>query len=183
MHRNTVFFIIILTVLASLLVGINMGKRISGGEPIVTQLPIPSSQPKIIYTSPTPIATNSAQTVTYAFTDCGISFSYQNDFTLTESSQGAQLTRPIAKTSTTKEPETINLACSGQIPRPPLARDRIDTATVAGLTVNLYHDASAKDGTPLDAIIFTHPKNGLDVAILGFGEAFKKLVPTIRLLP
>lgn len=180
MHRNTVLIIIVLTVIASLLVGINVGKRLSGELP---QLPIASPQ-VLVVTSPSPLATPLPQPVAFELKDCGVAFTYQNDFTLTEASRGAQLTRQHTATPGAQMTlEQINVACSEEIPRPPLKKDRIEVATVAGLTVNLYHDASAKDGTPLDAVIFTHPKNGLDIAILGFGTAFNRLLQTLKLLP
>lgn len=170
MHKNTVLLIIALTVIASILIGINIGKRLNPSSNI-----FPSPSPIVVISSPFPTPTQVPVPTTYDLTDCGISFQYESNFLLTEASRGAQLTNKQSE-------EQINIGCSEKIPRPPLTKDKIEVATVAGLKVNLYHDASAKDGAPLDAVIFTNPQNNLDVAILGFGEAFNQLLTTLRLL-
>ena len=74
----------------------------------------------------------------------------------------------------------IAIACAPEIPRPPLPPEKTEKVNVAGIETTLYHDVSAKDGTPIDAIIMDHPKNPkLDVGFFGYGEGFKKLLSTI----
>ncbi|RJR15310.1 hypothetical protein C4579_02490 [Candidatus Microgenomates bacterium] len=167
MHRNTAILILVLAIIAALLIGLNIGKTIN------PQQLVPPPQPSAAVATALP----DTQTTEYRMEDCGLSFRYSNDFSIETATQSARLN------SKTNQNEHINIACATQIPRPPLLPELIQEATVAGRTVNVYHDASAQDGTPLDAVIFAHPTNGLDVAFLGFGEAFNQLLTTVKLLP
>lgn len=167
MHRNTAILILVLAVIAALLIGLNIGKTINPQQQL-------APTPQLTTPAPSPLPEN--QITEFTMPECGLSFRYTNDFSIETATQSARLNSKINKD------EHINVACATQIPRPPLTPENIDKATIAGLTVNLYHDASAQDGSPLDAVIFTHPTNGLDVAFLGFGDAFNQLLTTVKLL-
>ncbi len=165
MHRNTVFFIGFLAVLAAVLVGINIGRRIPQVSPTLIP-PSPISSPASL--QPVVSLSNQADS---RLEICGLSFSYEPGFTLKQSSNAAELAGSN---------ETIRVVCTAEIPRPPLPPEKMEEITLDGVKTTLYHDASAKDGTPLDAVIFKHPKKDLDVGIFGFGGGFKKLVQTIK---
>lgn len=164
MHRNTLLLIIFLAIVASLVVGVQIGRQIN-----------PSSQP-----TPTPLALSPTPQepilLSHNNTYCGFSFSYPNTHTLTLGASGSAV---LANSS-----ETILMACQEDIPQPPLTQERIDEATIAGVTdAKIYHDASPKDGTQIDALIFHNPNNGLDVFISGLGPTFTQIITTIQLLP
>ena len=152
---------IALALIAMFLFGLNIGRLI----PRATGTP---TQPTPI---PTPFTTNENRS--YTIKDCAVSFTYENNQTLTEASMAATLT-------TEGISNKIAIACAPEIPRPPLPPEKTEKVNVAGIETTLYHDVSAKDGTPIDAIIMDHPKNPkLDVGFFGYGEGFKKLLSTI----
>ncbi len=81
------------------------------------------------------------------------------------------------------------MTCQKDIPRSSLPPNKIETLTISDSTgvasteAKLYHDSSPKDGTLIDILIFTHPKNKMDVFIAGYGETFNQIIQTITLLP
>jgi hypothetical protein len=168
MARTTALVIIILAVVAALVTGIQIGRRVDGGG-LLAESPIPTTQP-LAFTSPSPI--NQTQSLNHQ--DCGVQFEYPSSYKMTESSNSAIL----INSATT---DRITLACSTEIPIPPLPPEKIEEATVAGQIATIYHDASAQNGSPVDVVILSHPVNGLTVAMLGFGEIFEQIVASVRL--
>ncbi len=162
MHRNTAILIAFLAIVAALLIGINVGRRFSGGS--VT----PSPSPVVTIPSPSP------KLISYTHPRCQVSLNYPPDFKVTEASDSAILTG--------ENNERIVLLCGTDFPKPPLPPERIEEATVAGQIATLYHDASAKDGTPIDIYVFNHPENGLEIALFGFGSVFKEIITSLKLL-
>lgn len=174
MHRNTAILLAVLAVTAALLVGLAIGRRISGNPQSVTNnlQSSPTLPPGINNLQPTPSAAKKSSTNK----SCGLSFTYPENMQLTEASDSAQLTN-------TTTGEQIILLCGVVFPKPPLIPERIETATVAGQTATVYHDASAKDGKPIDVVVFTHPKNKLEIALFGFGEVFERILQNLQLDP
>jgi|SRR3989344_7195383 len=167
MHKNTFIFVSILAVFAALVVGVNVGRKFSNKEAIV---------PAIV--SPTPIATPTPAFTTYTNSFCGISFQLPDSFLILDTASGsAVLSNP------TDGKDSIILVCQNGIPRPPLAEDKIETLMIASTSARLYHDASAKDGTPIDKLIFRHPTKRLDVLLSGIGQTFQTILASIAVLP
>ncbi len=169
--RNTLLFISFLAIIAALLFGFNLGRRF-------TQ---PTTDNKQLTTdiTPSPVMKTPSLT-TYTNTLCGISFQYPESLTKLEATAGAIFVDPEDASS------SVALACQKEIPLPALVPERIEqlnvTATTgATLSAKLYHDASPKDGTPIDKFIFTHPKTGLDVLIAGFGTTFQQIITSLKL--
>lgn len=159
MPRNTLFLVVGLAVLAAIVVGANI---MGMGRPT----PIP------------PIATITPTPATHAYTSetCGITFQYPTSYTQAQTPENNALFTDTSGNS-------IVALCQKDIPRVPLPDDKIETITIGDVSANLYHDASQKDGTPVDKLIFTHPKTGLDVYIVGYGIGFSQVVSTLQLLP
>lgn len=160
-----------LAVIAALLVGFNLGRSFPKQEAANTQ---PSPTP---FTSPTP-------TIGYLrATACGIAFQYPNSLTPIESSDSGTI-----YASTSNPDTTVLVLCQKEIPRVPLTPDKMEVRTLraatgsATVSATLYHDGSAKDGTPIDKLIFTHPKTGLDVLIGGIGPIYQQFIASITLL-
>jgi hypothetical protein len=88
-----------------------------------------------------------------------------------------------------EQSQSVAVTCQDEIPRPPLTSDKIEVQVLynesqtASATARLYHDATAKDGTPIDELIFRHPKTGMDVFIAGFGKTFDAILQSIQLIP
>ena len=168
MHKNTLLLTAFLAVIAALLVGFNLGRT------------IPQSSTKV--NAPTPIG---SPTPTFAYLSgaaCGVTFQYPNTLTPLESSTSGTVFADIT------HPETsVVVICQKDIPQVPLAPDKIESMTIraatgsASISARLYHDVSAKDGSPVDKLIFTHPKTGLDVFIGGFGPVFTQFITTLKL--
>lgn len=170
MHRNTYILISILAVVAALVIGVNIGKKFS-------------KTPEVVPVSVTPTPTQTPiKLETYSDPYCGISFSYPSTLSVLDSASGSALLTNAKDTS-----ESVAVACQDEIPRPPLVAEKIESLILpdgeATIAAKLYHDASPKDGSPIDALIFRHPKKKMDVFIAGFGETFNELIKTVQLLP
>lgn len=174
MHKNTLLLVSLLAVFAALLVGFNLGKKFSPPSPAVfptiTQQSIPAASP-------------SASLQLYTSTACGFSLEHPRTLTKFDSASGsAVLTDP------NNAGDTIVITCQKNIPRSPLPPEKIETVGVwnanrsASISAKLYHDTSAKDGKPVDVLIFRHPKTGLDVFLAGTGESFREVISTLILL-
>ena len=176
MHRNTYLLVTFLAVFAALVVGVNLGRGFAG---------IPANSPKV---TPKPLPTVPAiPTITlntYTNTVCGFSFQYPNTLTKLETASGSAL----LVDGTTKA-QSLAIACQKDIPRPPVPADKIETrmlmnaANTASISATLYHDASPKDGTPVDSLIFRIAGSGLDAFIAGYGETYDQMLTTVKLLP
>lgn len=174
MHRNTFLLVVFLAIFAALVVGVNIGRRLAAPSP---------AQP-----TPTPSAslpaTPSTSLNTYRNPVCGITLTYPSTLNLMDSASGSALF--IDKTNAN---ESVVITCQKEIPRPPLVAPKIETVILtsdnsnASVSAKLYHDASAKDGTSIDELIFRHPTTGLDVFIAGFGETFNAIIKTVKLTP
>jgi hypothetical protein len=175
MHRNTYLLVTFLAIFAALLVGVNLGRKIA---------PSKESSAVSITATPSPIAAPPVTRSTYKNTFCGFSFQFPDTLTKLEDASGSAL---FVETSTTKQ--ILAVACQKDIPRPPLVPEKIETLSfssspgAASISAKLYHDASAKDGTPVDALIFRNPKTGLDVYIAGFGDTYNEVLSTLTLTP
>lgn len=167
MHRNTLLLIAFLAIIATFLIGINVARSLN---PSLTNLPpvVPTSDP-----SPT-------QSHLQAST-CGLSYRYPNLFTAKESSPSGTVLM------NTSDPfDTITITCQNEIPRIPLPSEKIEGVIIraatgtASVSAKLYHDTSQRDGTPIDKLIFTHPKTKLDIFIAGFGKSFQEFLSTLK---
>lgn len=168
MPKNTLLFVSFLAVIAALLVGINIGRSLAPQQTATAP-------------TPTPIVTQSPITLLTGST-CGITFQYPSTLTAMESSTSGVI---LANSKTPGD--SIIVICQDDIPRIALTPDKIETMKIlsatnaASASAKLYHDASAKDGTPVDKLIFTNPKTGQDVFVAGFGATFNQLIGTLKL--
>ncbi len=172
MQRNTFIFTAVLAVIAALVVGVNIGKSMRYN-------PTPSI-PEVI----SPTATPAPTLVDYTNERCGVTFMHPSNLQRLESTaSGTILTDPK------NQQDSIIIVCQKDIPRVPLAADQMEKLTIvsasgsATLSATLYHDASEKDGTKIDKLIFYNPYKKLDVFIAGFGNVYQNAIKTIKLLP
>lgn len=157
MARNTFLFLCILAIVAALVVGVNIGRSSS-----VSQAP-----------TPTPLPTPAVKT--YTSDTCGITFSYPDKLSKLDT-QGA-----VVFVDSTDTNKSVAVVCQKDIPRPPLADDKMENIAIGSVKATIYHDASAKDGTPMDKLIFTHPKNKLDIYVSGYGDSFTTVVTSLKI--
>jgi hypothetical protein len=172
MHRNTFILVAFLAVFAALLIGVNIGKKLTSPQ---------NSSPAA---SPSPTTTPSlSNLITYNNSTCGISFQYPSSLTKEENASGSAIF-----TDPTEQPAIV-VTCQNDIPRPALDPSKIETLRItnelatSSVSAKLYHDTSAQDGTPIDAIIWRVPKTTLDVYVAGYGSTFNQILQTIRLFP
>lgn len=168
MHRNTYLLVIILAIFAALLIGVNIGKRLQK-QPAIPTPASPAGGP-----------TQTITTQIYVNTFCGFSLSYPASFTVLENASGSAILHNAADKT-----QSITLTCQKQIPGPALTAENIESFPIpeGSISATLYHDSSPSDGTPIDALIFRHPANGMDSFIAGYGSAFDAAIKTIRILP
>jgi len=171
MHRNTYLIVSILAVVAALVIGVNVGKKLQNS---------PSASPSPTTTvAPTP--TDTIQT--YVDSMCGFSVQYPSVFSLMDNASGSAVL-----SFSGDQTKSIVMTCQKNIPRPALPADKIvamslPTTTGASVSAKLYHDNSNKDGSAIDALIFTHPTSKMDVFISGVGDAYTNLLSTIQIIP
>ncbi|OGG11805.1 hypothetical protein A2Z00_01935 [Candidatus Gottesmanbacteria bacterium RBG_13_45_10] len=179
MHRNTYIVVILLAVFAALVVGVNLGKRFSSPAPSSeTPTPVVTTQ-----ANPTPTATPAATLVPYTNQTCAITFQYPSSLgIINPATSAAVLTDPA------NGGNTLAIACQKDIPRIPLPEEKIETRIIpnstnaSSVSAKLYHSASAKDGLPMDALIFRNPKIRMDIFISGFGDSFNQIIRSLRIL-
>lgn len=170
MHRNTLILVSILAVCAAVLIGVNIGRYMKNPTSPAPQTPTPASSPGIT-------------TQTYKDTYCGFSLSYPSTFKVLENASGSAIfNNAVDKT------QSITVTCQTGIPRPALPADKIETLMIptsngASVSAKLYHDSSARDGSPIDIVIFTHPTNGMDSYIAGYGAPFNAAIKTLQVFP
>jgi hypothetical protein len=170
MHRNTYLLVIFLAVFAALVVGVNIGRhftRQTNSPPLATPTAIPTPPLLLSYTN----------------TVCGFSLNYPATLTMM-----GNTTSSAILTNTKDTTQSVAIACQKDIPRPALNPANIETMliqTPEGTTVSahLYHDSSAKDGSPINELIFRNPKNGIDIFIAGIGDTYNQLIKTVQLIP
>lgn len=169
MQRNTLLFTAFLAVLAALVVGVNIGRNLS--QPAAIQSPTGTP-------APTPIAI-----LRYESPKCGIMVKYPSNLQVKESTTSATAFIDIKDIN-----QSVLLICQPNIPRIPLTPDKIESIVLhpesgtSTVSAKLYHDSDEKDGSPVDRLIFTNAKKGIDVFIGGYGKTFNDIIASIKLL-
>jgi len=183
MAKGTIIFFFILTTVASLLLGINLGKKIANNQTTQQSNNLITPTPSLTITmTPTPIASPSAamkKTGTTTFTDssCGFSFSYPGSF-INQKSVNGQTT---ILTDPDDPLQTIAATCAATIPRPPVSSDKIEAIMLDKVAATLYHDKNS-DGSARDEVIIKHPTNGMEIIIAGFGRAFQQVLSSFKFI-
>ncbi|MEK7141503.1 MAG: hypothetical protein AAB800_03080 [Patescibacteria group bacterium] len=170
MHRNTYFLVILLAVIAALLIGINVGRQFGSSEKLLTTV------------SPTPTPDSSSttkadSTTSYRNTFCKVAFDYPFPLTVLENASGS------AAFTGTNPDDGILLTCQKDIPKPALSTESKEAIRIGTIAATLYHTPSASPGASIDSLIFRHPGTKLDIFLAGSGEAFRKLISSITLIP
>jgi len=182
MPKNTLIVIIFLSLLAALLLGINIGKRLAVSQYLTQFAPSPTSLQPSPTDTPTPIPQSGlpAQTGTSAYTDksCGFTISYTGSYLeqKNENSASTIITDPDNPNA------TIVSTCQEEIPKPPLPPEKIISLTLDGVPAKLYHDASSRDGSPRDEVIVRHPTLNHEIIIAGFGPTFNDAVASFKFI-
>ncbi len=194
MLKNTYYVILFLSIFAALVIGLNIGKKLQQSQSTQTQQELsiisPTANPSIA--EPTiPASTLSAtgkpatqsgstgKTMLYTSASCGVSLSYPDTIAVEESSTDA---KGAIFTNKSDPTDIVVLTCQKDIPKPPLPAQNIEDRLIGSTPAKLYHDTSQKDGTKVDALIFTHPKTKLDVFIGGYGATFNTLIQSLKIL-
>ncbi|MCJ7739879.1 hypothetical protein MUP32_00995 [Candidatus Microgenomates bacterium] len=189
MVKNTALLLFFLCIVATLLIGINLGKKIGKSE-VSNQQPVISNQPSVVSPtttkkeelslSPTSMATTSATAETSTVTDqtCGFHLTFPGSYLRqkTENNQSQIFTNPD------KPEEGVATACQEEIPKPPLTADKIESIILDGVAATLYHDQNAKDGTPRDEVIVKHPVKNIEIIIAGYGTIFQQALSSFKFL-
>ncbi len=190
MAKGTIIFLFALSLLATLLLGINVGKKLGissnsnlqpttgNVQPTITPSLTPTIIPSItIISSPSAGMKKISGKTTYTDGSCGFSFSYPGSFMKQKSvnQQATILTDPDDPTS------VIAVTCAASIPRPPVTSDKIESIMLDKVAATLYHDQN-KDGTPRDEVIVKHPTNGMEIILAGFGANYKQALSSFRFI-
>ncbi|MFZ2024754.1 MAG: hypothetical protein WAV51_00515 [Microgenomates group bacterium] len=166
MHKNTFILVVFLAIIASLLVGFNVGNKLQKQPPATIQ---PTG---IVAVSPTP---SPVIMTPYTNNYCRISLSYPKSMTVTEPATGS------AKFATTND--IVILVCQNDIPGIAVEDKNTETISIGSISGTLYHTATPKDGTPIDVLILQHPRTGMDVLVSGIGSSFNAIVNSLTLTP
>lgn len=190
MSKGTIILFFILTVIATLLLGINIGKKISNRNyassslsptPPISVSVIPSPSPTISQTEITPeitkLKSKNSNSSTSKFTDesCGYTFTIPGSYIKSTSENG--------KSTIITDPENpqaiIAATCAETLPRPPLAADKIEAYTLDGKSAILYHDKTP-EGNPRDEVIVKHPNRNLEIIIAGYGPIYEQVLSSFK---
>ena len=168
MHRNTYLLVTFLAIFAALVVGVNIGHKMSAPQT----------------TAPTNITPSPTQSVnlTYTNTFCNVNLQFPPTLSKLEDASGSAVLVDSKNTA-----QSILITCQKDIPLPPLPTDKTETKSItrstgSSVSATLYHDTSAKDGTPIDELIFRIPNTKLDFYIAGYGDTFNQVVQTLKIL-
>lgn len=180
MPKRAIALLVFLTIIATLLVGINIGKKLnlSQGSRLAGQT-ASSPSPFISPTLTPAVATSLQEGISlYRDVNCGYEFKYQGSY--------KQYTNDGYNSIQISDPEgslpDLVATCQAEIPKPPLAPEKIAAIVLDGVPTNLYHDASQKDGSPRDEIIVKHPLKNLEIIIAGFGEYFNEATNSFKFI-
>ena len=187
--KGTILLFFLLSIIASLLIGINVGKKISRNQNIQTEPTTNDQQPTTIPSptltlTPTITSTTSSQITgtksltTYTDKTCGFSFSYPGSFI----NQQTVNEQSIILADPDDENQAIAATCAEEIPKPPLPDDKIEQIILDEIPATLYHDTNAKDGSPRIEVIVKHPTNNLEIIIAGYGTFFQQAVSSFRFI-
>ncbi len=169
MHVNTKRFVILLTIIAALLIGVNIGRAVAPqSQPESTALTQPSPT-KIQIPTPTPRIT------TYTNTVCGFKIAYTEGWTIGDSTEQGTLF------SNEKANSAALVACKFNTPRPPLAKEKTTTVTVASVSGILF-DSGATDGSPTQLFVIKHPTKNEDIYVAGDGKEFNAFLQGISFI-
>jgi len=167
MHRNTYLLVTFLAIFAALVVGVNIGHKISAPQT----------------TAPTNITPTPTQSVnlTYTNTFCNVSLQYPPSLSKLEDASGSAVLVDSKDTQ-----QSILITCQKDIPLPAVPVNKTETISIEGssspVSATMYHDTSSKDGTPLDELIFQVPHSTLDFYVAGYGNTFNQIIPSIKIL-
>lgn len=177
--KGTVLFIFLLSITASLLIGFNFGKKFNPNLKLVLPAPTIIVTPSLM-PAPTINLDNITSSVSASFNDksCGISLRFPAPFKIdkNETAKSTIITNPGNSN------DIIAVACLNNIPKPPLPEDKIEDIKLGGVIAKLYHDASSKDGSPRDEVIVSHPTNGMEVIIAGYGKTFNAILASFKFI-
>lgn len=174
MHRNTYLLVTFLAILAALVVGVNIGKKLAGPSSV--------TKPSTPLNTPAPTITAQVSTQIYTNAFCNTTLQYPQTFTKLTDASGSAVLVDSADTK-----QSILITCQKNIPPPPLPSNQIETINIlstssnSGVSAMLYHDKSAKDGTLVDELIIPIPKTSLDFYIAGYGDTFNQVIRSITL--
>lgn len=171
MPKNTLLVVIALAILAALVFGVNIGRKINTLEnPQV----IGEVSPKPNNDSPSPKP--NLQKTNYVSRSCGVKFNISSDMTPIQASDG----NTIFINKSDPNQSTV-LICQKTIPTPP--GQRLDeTVPIGSVSANLYEESSASGKTVSGYhMLFRHPGKQIDVLISGMGESFREIIDSVSI--
>lgn len=177
MAKGTIIVLSTLAVIAILLFGINLGKKIGNPVPATPSPTIETQQPTLTVDITEPATSNQSGTSTYTDQSCGYTFSYPGSYL----KQKTANQKSIIYVDANDSKKSIAATCAATLPRPPVADDAKETVTLDGVTGTLYHDKDPM-GNPRDDIFVKHPTNGMEIVIAGYGETFDTVRSTFRFI-
>ncbi len=163
MHKNTFLLVLVLSVIAALLVGVNIGRTFQ------------TKPDQLFIDTPLVTPTQAPQSSIFKNTTCGITLS------LPPQTQAEAVASKSAR-FVSADQSVIQFACEREIPKFPIPIEQIENIQIASISAKLYHTKSAKDGTPFDALIFRNLNTAMDIYLAGLGSTFSAIIQTIELM-
>lgn len=165
MARNTTIFVGALAIFATVVVGVNLGRASlphTNTDVTPTQTPNPTPKPTgalLLYTDPT----------------CQVSLQYPDSMVATRiETGGAIFTDPGSK-------ESLSLLCQKSFPKPTGPDMTVNVIPVGSISASLYNHVQSSEGTYMDKLIFTHPKNKLQIYLAGPTRLMDLMTGTLSL--
>jgi hypothetical protein len=207
MAKGTIITIFILSIFATLLLGINIGKRIGNPQTVISnqnpaisgqQSPlrqgyegqavislIPITTHLISPTSTLPISKiptikmqqKISKLSAYSDKKCGFSIAFPSSYI----SSKTENDKSVIFADQEDPKKMIAFVCDTSIPRPPVTSENIEAISLDGQPATLYHDKNS-DGSERDEVIVRNKNNGLEIIIAGFGEIFQQALSSFKFL-
>ncbi len=175
MAKGTIIVLSVLAVIAVLLFGINLGKKLNSvsntPQPTITQ----TTQPTV--TTEQKATTDTNATSTFTDETCGYTFSYPGSYIRQKTSNQ----KSVIYVDASNPKISIAASCAPTLPRPAVEEEGQEMVTLDGVNGILYHDKDPY-GNPRDDIFVKHPTNGMEIVITGYGETFDQVRSSFRFI-
>lgn len=184
MAKATLALLFVLSLVATLLLGINIGKKMEK----LQSMPIPSPTPQNLQISPPSVSTTppitpnnvttSGNLTTYTSYNCFYKATYPNSWRHVElDAKSVAFENPSST-----ESGRVAILCAQSVPTPSVPVDKIANYSIGSISAKLYHNFSS-DSTPLEEIIAPIPGKNMNIFIAGSGSVFSSIVKSIQFLP
>lgn len=192
MSKGTTLILLTLSVLASFLLGINVGKKLNPilncPSPSPTPIILPSATPTASLLPPSPLPTTATGSAiqsssqvqgvsVYNDATCGFSVTYPSHYVSKRSANGEGVILSDPSDGT----KSLAFTCAESIPRPPVSAENIEPVLLDGVAGSIYHDKD-NEGLKRDIVIVKNAAKKAEIIIVGDPAVLNQSLRTFKFL-